>query len=78
MRLIDADIYLKKICKYEADGCGSCKFQTVCPVDEPTVKAIPIEWLKRLQGRYLEAECNMSVCVVNEILNLWEKENEAD
>lgn len=39
--------------------------------------AIPIEWLKRLQVRYLEAECNMSVCVVNEILNLWEKENEA-
>ena len=43
--------------------------------DISTVEAIPIEWLKRLQKRYLEAECNMSVCVVNEILNLWEVEN---
>ena len=44
----------------------------------PTVEAIPIEWLKELQTKYLEAECFMSVCVVNEILNLWGKENEID
>lgn len=44
----------------------------------PTVEAIPIEWLKELQTKYLEAECFMSVCVVNEILNLWRKENETD
>lgn len=42
------------------------------------VKAIPVEWLRELQVRYLKADCNMSVCVVNEILNLWEKENEKE
>ena len=42
------------------------------------VEAIPIEWLKSLQVKYLEVGCNMSVCVVNEIINLWEKENESN
>lgn len=41
----------------------------------PTVEAIQVEWLLNLRSRYLEANCPMSVCVVNEILNLWEKEN---
>jgi hypothetical protein len=36
-RLIDADAYLKKICTYKETGCGSCRFQTVCPVDEPAI-----------------------------------------
>ena len=36
-RLIDADAYLKKVCTYKETGCGSCRFQTVCPVDEPTI-----------------------------------------
>ena len=39
--------------------------------------SIPIEWLRELQVRYLKADCNMSVCVVNEILNLWQKENQS-
>lgn len=39
--------------------------------------AILIEWLRELQVRYLKAECYMSVCVVNEILNLWQKENQS-
>lgn len=41
MRLIDADAYLKKVCTYKETGCGSCRFQTVCPVDEPTIDAVP-------------------------------------
>ena len=36
-RLIDADVYLKKVCTYKETGCGSCRFQTVCPADEPTI-----------------------------------------
>ena len=36
-RLIDANAYLKKVCTYKETGCGSCRFQTVCPVDEPTI-----------------------------------------
>lgn len=37
MRLIDADAYLKEVCTYKETGCGSCRFQIVCPVDEPTI-----------------------------------------
>lgn len=36
-RLIDADAYLKKVCTYKETGCGSCRFQIVCPTDEPTI-----------------------------------------
>ena len=42
MRLIDADAYLKKVCTYNETGCGSCKLQTKCPVDEPTVDVVSI------------------------------------
>lgn len=42
MRLIDADAYSKKVCTYNETGCGSCKFQTKCPVDEPVIDAEPV------------------------------------
>lgn len=45
MRLIDADAYLKKVCTYKETGCGSCRLQTVCPVDEPTIDAIPVKYI---------------------------------
>lgn len=40
--LIDADVYLKKVCTYNETGCGSCRLQTKCPVDEPTVDAVEV------------------------------------
>ena len=43
MRLTDADKYLEKVCTYKETGCGSCKLQTMCPKDAPTVEAIPVE-----------------------------------
>ena len=46
MRLIDADAYLKKVCTYNETGCGSCDVQTICPVDEPMVDAVPIEFIR--------------------------------
>lgn len=46
MRLIDADKYLEKVCTYKETGCGSCRLQTVCPKDAPTVDVIPTQWLK--------------------------------
>ena len=49
-RLINADAYLDKVCTYKTTGCGSCKFQTVCPADEPTVEAIPIELYEQIKG----------------------------
>ena len=75
MRLIDAD-------KLENDIVENITVKAVSRMlaitqGQPTVNAITIEWLKRLQARYLESECYMSVCVVNEILNLWEKENQS-
>lgn len=42
MGLIDADVYLKKVCTYNETGCGSCKLQTACPFDEPIVDAVPV------------------------------------
>lgn len=36
--------------------------------------AIPIEWLYQKRTLYLENECYMSLMVINEILNWWEKE----
>ena len=41
-RPIDADAYLKKVCTYNETGCGSCKLQTKCPADEPTMDAVPV------------------------------------
>ena len=42
MRLIDADAYSKKVCTYNETGCGSCNVQTICPLDEPIVDAMPV------------------------------------
>ena len=75
MRLVNVDD-LKVLVAVESKGeIRYGKLVTDLFDDIPTVEAIPVEWLKRLQGRYLEANCNMSFCVVNEIFNLWEKEN---
>lgn len=75
MRLIDADAYLDKVCTYKTTGCGSCKFQTVCPADEPTVEAIPIEWIRNYVSHWV------SEIYKNFVLNMitkWEKENEQE
>ena len=48
MRLIDVNAYLKKVCTYNKTGCGSCRLQDKCPVNEPTVDAVLVvhgKWL---------------------------------
>ena len=51
MRLIDADAYLKNVCTYNETGCGSCRFQTACPADEPTIDAVPVVMIEsRING----------------------------
>lgn len=56
IRLIDADVYLKKVCTYNETGCGSCRFQTKCPADEPTIDAVEVvrckdcKWGKEVCG----------------------------
>lgn len=39
--------------------------------------AIPIEWLYQKRTLYLENGCYMSLMVINELLNWWEKENQS-
>lgn len=80
MRLIDANKYLEKACTYKETGCGSCKFQIVCPVDEPTVEAIPVEWI----SKQIYEHSNDETLYANLLwlLRKWyweeEKENEID
>ena len=82
MRLIDVDILPEVDTIERIDGERDVFVNSWIPAaaiwKAPTVEAIPIEWLKELQTKYLEAECFMSVCVVNEMLNLWRKENGTD
>lgn len=44
--------------------------------DIQTVDAIPKQWLRELQARYLKEDCLMSVGIVNEIMNLWDYEKD--
>lgn len=72
MRLIDADkLRHELIMGHDLVGA---KYTDLAE----TVKAIPIEWLYQKRTLYLENECYMSLMVINEILNWWEKENEID
>lgn len=75
MRLIDADKIDYIVEDEEKPSCLDYVRRSHI-ADEPTVEAIPIEWLLNLRNRYFEENCFMSVCIVNEILNIWSKENE--
>ena len=72
MRLIDADKLKEEL---KVNGLG---YQYYMLDNAPTVKAIPIEWLYQKRTLYLENKCYMSLMVINEILNWWEKENGRD
>ena len=83
MNLIDADELMKEFAEFVKESNNS-DFADVPTWNDavsllgsaPTVEAITVDWLKKLQVRYLEADCNMSVGVVNEIVTLWRKEND--
>lgn len=79
MRPIDAD-KVKEYVLTEGFYCDTRadKEYTAELIDQlfPTIKAIPIEWLYQKRTLYLENKCYMSLMVINEILNWWEKENE--
>lgn len=85
MRLIDADKLIKDIKELwdykTVDGITATTVlkQTITDIEnQPTVEAIPIEWLYQKRTLYLENECYMSLMVINEILNWWEAERGAD
>lgn len=74
MRLINVDNFLKQ---YSDQVCGD----TIDAIDlrlallkEPTVKAIPIDWLKK---RGMEHSL-MAAAYVGFMIHEWEKENETD
>lgn len=67
MRLIDADKLLPKL--------WVCYEENKPIVDaEPTVDAIPVEWLKKQLDKY---ECS-TYEGIETVLELWEKENETN
>lgn len=78
MRLIDADKYLEKVCTYKETGCGSCKLQTMCPKDAPTVKAIPIEWFEWLLDTMGDGMYNLRAVIKDweRYKEDWGKEND--
>ncbi len=64
-RYIDADAYLKKICTYNETGCGSCRFQTKCPADEPAIEAEPVrhgKWIKADSQQYFRKHYPAFTC----------------
>ena len=79
MRLINADKYLEKVCTYKETGCGSCKLQTMCPKDAPTVKAIPIEWIDGyIKRRANDVNIYAEILFISDMVKEWEKENETN
>ncbi len=75
MRLIDADKL--KIRNVSADYWYKVMGVTEENIDDAdTVDAIPKQWLRELQTRYLKEDCLMSVGIVNEIMNLWDYEKD--
>lgn len=80
MRLIDADkleaTAVLGVQLQHADS-GYYYFYEQGTIDNaPTVDAIPKQWLRELQTRYLKADCLMSIGIVNEIMNLWSIEKD--
>lgn len=72
MRLIDANKYLEKVCIYKETGCGSCKLQTTCPKDAPTVKAIPVEWIKKyIKQNYCPCDLVYPKEFLKELVTWW-------
>ena len=83
MRLIDVSKLKKIRIEHQRSvySHGRIEGYNACIEDlenQPEVKAIPIEWLYQKRTLYLENKCYMSLMVINEILNWWEKENEID
>ena len=85
MRLIDADKFAIEEPKLwdwsSVDGISSTAVLKQCIWDvqcAPTVEAIPVELIYKIRNLYLKNDCIISAGVCNEILNMWEAENEAD
>lgn len=80
MRLIDAD-------KLENDIVENITVKAVSRMlaitqGQPTVKAIPIEWIKKYMNKVDIEDCGMVYlspsAPFRDMLNEWEKENEID
>lgn len=78
MRLIDLDACLDEayVESIYADDSKVAREMTNFFRYQPTVDAIPKQWLRELQTRYLKEDCLMSVGIVNDIMNLWDYEKD--
>ena len=75
MRLIDVDNFKKNNPEYlqlDIDYVTEVTVEDVLD-DEPTVKAIPIEWLERKLAEHWYVDYD-----IRELLEDWEKENETN
>ena len=75
-RLIDVNAYLNKVCTYSKTGCGSCKLQTACPVNEPTIEAeprwIPVsEKLPKYSDSVLVWTCDHEIDIGSYYSDMW-------
>lgn len=81
MRLIDADKLLKQLEWLDIDDFILYE-EVKEDIDEsPTVEAIPIEWLKRWFETQVwrgSSPTDRIHCKASDIIEDWEKENEAD
>lgn len=84
MRLIDNDEVIKIVREEVKDEDNTLPVQFRAGVDYvlkiidelPTVKAIPVEWIKEKQNKYcLNYEFTKTI---SQLLEMWEKENEVD
>ena len=73
MRLIDADA-LKEAMKYN----GSCGICTMYIDDADTIDAIPVEWFSsQMKNNPNDIESAYDDICINELIQKWQKEQEA-
>ena len=90
MRLIDADSvmrkinYICKLCgneeKYDGIMCRPCYLDDAKSYveDEPTINAIPVEWIKSKIALHKFYMANAKARILEDMIKDWRKENELD
>lgn len=80
MRLIDVDNFKKNNPEYlqlDIDYVTEVTVEDVLDC-EPTVKAIPIEYIQKWNNNYIADTMRNGRTIINQMLVDWEKENERD
>lgn len=70
MRLIDADRLPQLNAEYEELIQNRCYYHRDVIRNAPTVEAIPIEWLKKCNDRYI-----LCCTIIDDIIEEWREQN---